>query len=35
VDALFLVTWFVIAAVFGAWIVRAWMTRRDRRRHHH
>ena len=30
-DLLFLVVWFVIAAVFGAWIVREWTVRRGRR----
>jgi hypothetical protein len=31
VDSLFLVVWFVIAAVFLAWIVHEWMGRRDGR----
>ena len=30
-DVLFLVVWFLIAAAFGAWIVREWTVRRDRR----
>jgi hypothetical protein len=30
-DSLFLVVWFLIAAVFGVWIVREWTARRDRR----
>jgi len=30
-DALFLVVWFLIAGVFGAWIVREWAARRNRR----
>ena len=29
--SLFLVVWFLIAAAFGAWIVREWTARRDRR----
>jgi hypothetical protein len=36
VDSLFLVLWFLIAAVFLAWIVHEWAARRDRghgRRH--
>jgi regulatory protein YycI of two-component signal transduction system YycFG len=32
VDSLFLVVWFVIAAVFLVWIVRQWKAERDR--HH-
>jgi hypothetical protein len=31
VDVLFLIVWFVIAAVFMAWIVHEWTARRDRR----
>ena len=30
-DSLFLVVWFLIAGVFGAWIVREWTARRNRR----
>jgi hypothetical protein len=32
VDSLFLITWFLVAAVFGAWIVREYTSRRRRRR---
>ena len=29
-DVLFLVVWFLIATVFGAWILREWAHRRGR-----
>jgi hypothetical protein len=32
VDSLFLITWFVVAGVFLAWIVREYAARRGRRR---
>jgi hypothetical protein len=31
-DSLFLVMWFALAAAFLAWIVRAWLGTRGRRR---
>jgi hypothetical protein len=32
VEELFLITWFLIAAAFGTWIVREWISRRGRGR---
>jgi hypothetical protein len=30
-DVAFLVVWFLVAAIFGAWIVHEWTARRDGR----
>jgi hypothetical protein len=30
-EELFLIVWFLIATVFGAWIVREWVSRHERR----
>jgi hypothetical protein len=31
-EELLLIVWFLLATAFGAWIVRAWISRHDRGR---